>query len=112
MFKTNTVLLTEGWNYHSSSEFSHFQAAVLYCIFGRDKQIKSSIKEQDGVDKLNGGNTSASSGPDLLISCLTFSRWMPKLYLCHRISEGRVAINFLSSLSSRIGSCLGFRTDL
>lgn len=54
------------------------------------------------MDKLNGGNASASSGLDLFISCITFSRWMPKLYLCYKILEGRIAINFLSSLNSRV----------
>lgn len=55
------------------------------------------------MDKLNGGNASTSSGLDLFISCITFSRWMPfKLYLCYKILEGRIAINFLSSLNSRV----------
>lgn len=65
------------------------------------------------MDRLNRGNNSASCGLDLFISCMTFSRQMLKLYLCYRISEGRIAINFFveSQFQNRISRFIRVSSD-
>lgn len=105
MFTPNYLtrdLFIEVYSYDSGSELSHFEATVPYFVFSRDKLVKPSVNAQGCMDKLNGGNNSASSGQDLLISCMTFSTYMLKLYLCYRMSEGRITINFLLSPNSRV----------